>query len=113
MPSEDEQRVSNLIQRAEVHMFQAEMTPQGGDREIMLHEAQDALFEAECLDPGSGSWHLACLSAQRGSTALCRKWFIRAHEREALPSAEQVANEPRMRAVRQEPWFRAILDDLD
>ena len=97
-----------LIQFAEVQMLQAELAA-GPDREILLHEAKDALFRAETLAAGSGSYLLACMHGREGNAALCMRWLERARQSGRLPGRADIEASTHLRAVREAAWFREWL----
>jgi tetratricopeptide (TPR) repeat protein len=74
-----------------------------------LEEARQKLTEAETLDPTSAAYNLACVCAQMGDEAECRRWLEHSGEPGVLVSREQMSNELELAAVRERPWFRDML----
>ena len=100
-----------LIQFAEVHMFQAEFTS-GAEREALLHDAQDALIQAETLAKGSGAWLMACVHGRQGNEQLCRRWLERARDAGRLPERDQIESSAHLKPFAELTWFREWIETL-
>jgi len=94
----------SLVLRAETVMLQAEFAT-GPDRDARYGEAKDLLIQAESLEPGSGSWLMACLNARMENPVLCQKWLERARSADRLPPRDEVAESPYFASVRGHKWF--------
>ncbi len=102
----------SLIQHAETTLLQAELSG-GSEREALLQEVKDALIRAEAIEPGSGSWLMACVNARLHNAPLCQKWLERAHAAGALPAREEMLNTPYLKPVRDQKWFQRFLRQLE
>ena len=103
--------VARQLEHAQVQMLQAGLA-QGSDRESLLTGAKDAFIRAERLQPGSGAWWLACLSAHSGNGDLCRKWLERALKCGTLPETAALTQSPYLDRVRGKKWFKKFLKDV-
>jgi hypothetical protein len=74
-----------------------------------LAAAKEKLAAAESHAPGSAAYNLACVCAQLGDEAECRRWLERSREPGVLVSREQMSTEQELAAVRDLPWFRELL----
>jgi len=101
-----------LLQHAEVHLFQASMT-EGAARADLLAQARDLLLRLEKAEKGRGAWRLACISALEGHADLCRRWLERARAHAGIPARSVLETEPYLNPVRDQKWFRRFLRDLD
>lgn len=102
----------SLIQFAEVQMLQAEFAA-GHDRDVLLHEAKDALLHAETLSKGSGAFLMACVHGRSGSESLCQRWLERARDAGRLPARDAIEKSAHLRPFRERDWFRAWMDTLE
>jgi len=77
----------------------------------LLADAKAELLEAELHDSESAAYNLACVCAQLGEAAACRKWLEKSREPGILVSCEQMASEEELAAVRDCDWFRKLVGD--
>jgi hypothetical protein len=106
------ERHTELLQRAETAMFQAELA--GPDlRESLLMEAKDTLIQVESVAPGRGAWLMACLNVRMGNAPLALRWLERAHHAAALPDRDTITASAYMKTVLRERWFQEFLAGID
>ena len=109
--SKQAEAVARHLQHAQVQMFQADLA-QGPDKADLITAAKDALICAERLQPGSGAWQFACISASTGNGKLCRQWLERARKYGNLPGPDILDSAPQLAKVRGQKWFRRLIKDL-
>lgn len=102
----------SLIQFAEVQMLQAEFAA-GHERAVLLHEAKDALIQAETVAAGSGAFLMACVHGRTGSESLCQRWLERARDAGRLPARDAIETSAHLRPFIERDWFRAWIDTLE
>jgi len=110
--SDSKTAADRCVQHAEVKLLEAAMAPGGDLRAHLLDQARDHLMRAESLQPGSGAWRMACLSARQGRKEPCQQWLQRALKHNALPPREEVERCADLVPVRREKWFKALLEAL-
>jgi hypothetical protein len=106
------QTAHHCVQHADVKLLEAALAIEEEVRAFLLDEARDHLMRAESLQPGSGAWRMACLSARQGRAPLCQQWLQRAHKYGALPARDEVESCSDLALVRHEEWFVAIVNNL-
>jgi Tfp pilus assembly protein PilF len=75
-----------------------------------LFEAAERLFEAALnLAPGR-TYNLACVMALRNRADECRRYLEIAETANTLPSADHLMTDDDLAAVRDEPWFTALVE---
>jgi len=74
-------------------------------REPLFREAETRLRRREELQPGAGSYNLACIFSLRGNAEECRLWLQRAKDHGFLPKPVNLLTDPDLESVKELPWF--------
>ncbi|NUO80213.1 hypothetical protein HUU05_09065 [candidate division KSB1 bacterium] len=79
----------------------------------LMKTAEEKLRMAEMISPGIGAYDLACIAAQTGDEALCKKWLEVSRKYDTLPALRAIEEDVSFVNVRDSDWFRVLLNDLN
>ncbi len=79
--------------------------------ELWLQARQQA-EKAELIEPGSGSYNLACIAAELGDRDGVCGHLRRSAEFGQIPPLSQVLRDVNFAGVRDQLWFRQLLDEI-
>ena len=83
-------------------------TPEGSERQALLEEEKQKYLMAEEIEPGSGSYNLACVLCLEGDLRQCRNWLEKGSYTGHLPSYEYAVNDEDLQPVAAKPWFKHL-----
>ena len=84
-------------------------TKRGIEVHPFLANAKRKLQQAEDMEPGSGSYHLARLMALLANETGCREWLEKCKELGTLPQQKVWRNEPDFIHVKNSKWFTNLM----
>jgi tetratricopeptide (TPR) repeat protein len=77
-------------------------------RENLLKEAISAFMKVEKLKPGAAAYNLACAWCLLGNEDNCHMWLKIGEEEKTLPERQHAIEDPDLKAVRDNEWFKNI-----
>ncbi len=83
-------------------------TEEGPERVALLQEEKDKYFLAEKVEPGSGSYNLACVYCLEGDYNQCRSWLENSSRTGHLPSWGHAVNDEDLTPVAGKSWFKNL-----
>ena len=79
-----------------------------------LYELAKKQFEkANAIQAGTASYNLACIYGLQGKNDECLKALEKAHDRGALPEADEILNDPDLAGIKEQDWFVAFMETLN
>lgn len=81
-------------------------------RETWLLQARECYETANRFDRNAGVYDLACVAALRGKTEECRRLLQDGLARDLLPVKRWINRDQDFTSVREEEWFRELLERL-
>lgn len=81
-------------------------------RASLLDQAEQAALNAYALAQGKVTYILACIASLRGDKEKCREWLEKAEELGVLPTSADLDSDTDMDPVREEAWFKALLERM-
>ncbi len=84
-------------------------TKTGEEADNLFALAEEKLYDAEKIQPGAGSYNLACICALQNKEDECRKWLETSQQFGKLPSREHLLKDTDLESVRECEWFKALL----
>lgn len=81
----------------------------GEEASRLFASAAEKLGLAKKIDP-TRSYNLACLAALLGDSEQCRQHLQSADRHHSLPNVEHLASDPDIDSVRNQSWFKELLD---
>src|SRR5262249_55987652 len=83
---------------------------------ILVREAPEQAANhaerANAIEPGEGSYNLACIAAGNGDRPAIERWLTHSAEYGKIPSLSHILYDRNFEAVRSERWFGELLDRL-
>ncbi len=80
-------------------------TEEGPERAELLYQEKHKYQMAEDIEPGAGSYNLACVYCLEGDLVSCRSWLEKASFTGHLPSWEHAINDDDLTPVKHKKWF--------
>ena len=80
-------------------------TEEGPERAELLDQEKHKYQLAEEIEPGAGSYNLACVYSLEGDLNLCRSWLEKASYTGHLPSWVHAINDEDLSPVKHKDWF--------
>ena len=77
-----------------------------------LNESKEKIIIAENLEPGSGSYNLACVSSLEGNETECQKWLENSLKYNKLLPLDHLMKDTDLDAMRDKPWFQEFLQKV-
>lgn len=74
--------------------------------------AEEQFERANAIQAGSAAYNLACIHALRGDEGACLNALENARDKGSLPDVEDIANDPDMRAVKEQAWFVEFMEAI-
>ncbi len=84
----------------------------GDESKNLFADAFEKCLKAESIKPGSGSYNLACISALQGKSDDCRKWLNNWQKYGELPDKKHIETDNDLDSIRNEEWFKKLLEKL-
>ncbi|MBU4318078.1 MAG: hypothetical protein KKF30_12505 [Proteobacteria bacterium] len=75
-------------------------------------DGQDKLIRCHALRPGFAAYDLARISALTQNSKDCRKWLETSKKTGRLPSFHRISKDSDLDFVKEEAWFKKLLDSL-
>jgi tetratricopeptide (TPR) repeat protein len=85
----------------------------GVEANHLLRRAQENLFKAEMIRPGSGAYNLACVDALQGSAKEAILWLQVAESAGTRLSKAKIAAEKDFDRIRDQPEFERFVESLE
>ena len=90
-------------------LFQAQKKT-GSEKESILVAAEEKLHETERLEPGVGSYNLACVYSLSGREKECLEHLERSFEMGKLPDLDHLQTDNDLDSVRDTQWYKEFVE---
>jgi tetratricopeptide (TPR) repeat protein len=111
--SEQIQPDSRALRRNWSSTLVRQARPRGGSDGAELRErARNQAERTDAIDPGEGSYNLACLAAQLGDRAGVELWLTHSADHGKIPPLSHILGDADFLRSRDELWFRQALDRI-